>query len=96
MEDGNCMFLQNSLIVFMMLSEQYALLICWYNLLGILKKKVVCSSEKFVIFYQATFSHFQQNRILKVTAVNILCAVLNVNHNLFLHECTVLCSLLIG
>jgi len=95
MEDGNCMFLQNSLIIFRMLSEQYVLFICWYNLLGILKKKAVCSSEDFIIFYQATFSRFRQNRVLKVTTMNILCAALNVNHNLFLHECTVLCSLLV-
>jgi hypothetical protein len=71
MEDGNCMFLQNSLIVFRMLSEQYVLLICWCNLPGILKTEAVCSSENFVIFYQAPVSHVPQNRNLEVTTVNI-------------------------
>lgn len=90
MEDGNCMFLQNSLTTFRM---GYVLLIRWYNFLGVLKKEAVSAAENFVIICEATAIHSPQNRNIKVTTVNILCAILN--HYLFLHECSVLCSLLI-
>ena len=89
MEDRNCIFFHISLIIFRMLSEQYVLLIRWCNLLGILKKETVCSAEISVIICQATVSNNSQNRNIKATTVNVLCAILNVNNNLFLHDCTV-------
>ena len=89
MEDRNCIFFHISLIIFRMLSEQYVLLIRWCNLLGILKKETVCFAEISVIICQATVNNNSQNRNIKATTVNVLCAILNVNNDLFLHDCTV-------